>query len=151
MRFHLWDTDHSEVQELFLLEAENPVTDALLNQLTDLYSVAAELQSDCTLLLDCQVFFNGFLEKYSSMKDKLGDKISMVLNHHFEETIRKTHRGEEFELKGVQQRATQHLQKKHDLDAIPKTLFTPMSFAKRLQSVCSRCRRITVIVRSLNM
>jgi len=132
IRHHLPEIDHPEVQELLLSEEENSDTDALLKRLTDLNSVTVELQSDCTTLEDCRVLFDGVLEKYPLMKDRLGDKTSMVLNPHFEEAIRKIQRGEESELKGVQQRATLHLRKKRDVGVTPKKVSTPMSFAKLL-------------------
>lgn len=101
IKHHLPDTDHRKVQELLLSEKENSDTDALLKRFTDFNSVTVELQSDCKLLVDCRVLFNGVFKNHPSMKDRL------VINHQWSWIlISKIQCGEQSELKRVRKRAT---------------------------------------------
>lgn len=124
--------DHPAVQELLLSKEKNSNTDGLFKRLSDLTSVTVKVQFDCTKLEDCWVLFNVVLKKYYSIKNRWGDKTSVVLSPHVEEAIRKIQHAEESELNSVLQRATPFVRKKRGVDGTQKTLSTPISFAKLL-------------------
>lgn len=136
---HLPENWSSREQDTLLWEEKISDTNALLIRLIDLVFISVELQSDRTTVVHSRDLFDGVSEKYSSMKDRLDDKASMVLNSHFEEAIRKFQRREEPGVKGVQQWATQHLREKRTGNGTPKMLSTPMSFAKILLKKSMNC------------
>lgn len=77
------------------------MVDLMLNGLRYLDSVTLKLQSDCFTEQDARKVFDGVVEKYFIIKERLGERTAIVESTNFEQAVVKVQRGEEGSLNEV--------------------------------------------------
>ena len=83
----------------------------LLRRLSALNSITIEIQSDSTSLVDARYLFDGQINKYPSLKNRLSSNADIVENETFECAVAKIQDGKEESLSLSEQRAVRHLLK----------------------------------------
>lgn len=70
--------DHAEVEKLLLDDDETDMVDVFLKRLVDLDLVTLTLQFDGCTIVDARTLFDGGVENYFNIKERLRDRAAIV-------------------------------------------------------------------------